>query len=310
MTPTKELIIDVLSELCPQKISSLVKMFNTCDIDKKYFSIADEIFNCVSAEIKPVSYYLDNKNNYYEIEKYLQSDSDIPYTYFNTNIPQESRIVSLKNDKKDSKNTITLKIKNEDLCEDLLAIKILIKLKDNNEPESDNRKNIKLLCIKAFVKNDAFGSTRNNNFFRKYFENNTKQIYEKLYNKVHLRDCCLNSFNGEDPFKYIEKVYNAIASCNDFCLGDKDKTMVEFIETVKSIDLTTIEKKDCIESSHYIQKFAKYCFHTKYLIIVHTAEVHPQVCLFLALILVKCNNRLCREFLDTLPFVYKQIIMK
>jgi ATP-dependent Lon protease len=357
ITPSKELIIDVLTELCPQKISSLVKMYNisdkykicedgdNCEKNNNYFSMADEIFNCVSAEIKPISYYLDNKDNYYEINKYLDNDSEIPYTYFNTNVPQESRIVSTKNEKKDSKNTITLKIKNEDLCEDLLAIRILIKLKYNkNESDMDDRK---ILCIKAFVKNDAYGSTKNSNFFRTHYKNNTNQKYEKLYNKVHLRDCCLNSFNGEEPFEYIAKVYNAVSSCNDFCLGIKDKkdsneskennkksnhgscndsscnskhehsddskhndiSMVDFIKSVKSIDITTTEQKDCNESSHYIQKFAKYCFHTKYLIFVHTAEVHQQVCLFLALILVKCNNRLCREFLDTLPFVYKQMIM-
>jgi ATP-dependent Lon protease len=97
-------------------------------------------------------------------------------------------------------------------------------------------------------------------------------------------------------------------TCSDHNCAEN--SMCEFVNLIKSDKFKDSNSSDnCTESAHYIQKFAKYCFHTKYLIIVHTAEFHPQVCLFLALILVRCNNRLCREFLNTIPNIYKQSIM-
>jgi ATP-dependent Lon protease len=319
-------ILNVLKEICPKKISNILKIFNidltnTAD----YLNIADSIFKCISVDVKPIEYYKENSENYYEINRYLASNNIIPYAYFNTNIPNESRVVTNKNDKKENKNTITLKIKNEDLNEDLLSINLLIKLPNNKY----------ILNVKAYVVNDSYATIRNDNkLFIKFFKHNYIEEYTNLYNKVHLRDCCLNSLNGEQPFEYIKKVYDTIRNCNFLCntindnkSTDKNKPCneckkgddcnktekqqnVDFVKLIKNYKSNEEPNIECIESAHYIQKFAKYCFHTKYLVIVHTAEYHPQVCLFLALILVRCNNRLCREFLDTLPYIYKKMIME
>ena len=308
-------MINILKEICPKKLSDVINLFKIDIQNNEYLHIVDLIFKCISVNIITNESILNKKSDYYNIENYLNGDELKPYAYFNTNIPQESRVVSSKNDKpsKESKNTITLKIKNEDLNEDLLSINLLIKLPNTKY----------LLHVKAYVVNDSFEIVRNDNeMFSKHFSFNKTPANESLYKKVHLRDCCLNSLNGVEPFEYIKKVYEAIKYCNNLCLNSHDKienkndtnikpVHKDFCNIIKDNEYKDEDKKynDCTESAHYIQKFAKYCFHTKYLVIVHTAEYHPQVCLFLSLILVRCNNRLCREFLDTLPNLYKQMIM-
>ena len=336
-------LVSVLKNVCPENFSDVIGIFNV-ELDPKYLKICDLIFTCINANIVTKDSIETNAEKYHMVNDYLESD-DITYTYFNSNIPQESRVVTNKNDKKESKNTITLKIKNEDLNEDLLSLNMFVKL-----PTSDS-----LLDIRIVVKNDSYNTTRNNvELFGTYFNNpekkklyntdlNNSQLEErnKLYNIVHLRDCCLDSFNGQEPFEYITKVNNAIKSCNILCQTTKkdkenkennyhkknkenntccdedhntntkiESNMSEFLNLIKSDNFSSLcENSECTDSGHYIQKFAKYCFHTKYLIIVHTAQFHPQVCLFLALILVRCNNRLCREFLNTIPNIFKQTIM-
>jgi len=299
--PSDSILREILSEVCPPKLSNIIKLFSfpskSTSSKKKeynemseYLDFVDLIFTCTSAKIVSKTSILDNVNEYYGIDEWLNNNS-LPYLYFNSNKVQTSRVVTNEN----KKNVLTLKIKNEDLKEDLLAINILLKLTGNSEQKQDY-----LLNVKAYVVNDSYDTIRNDEIFLKYFNHNRDS---RLYNKINLRDCCLNSFNGQHPTTYIENVYRLISNCNSLCLSNNDGDLQNMMTDINS------ESNECSESAHFIQKFAKYCFHTKYLIIVHTAESHIQVCLFLAVILVRCNNRLCREFLDTLPNLIKQMIM-
>ena len=299
------------------------------------YEYIDLIFKCTSANI--ISKKDLDLNKYYKINEWIEnSDIGIPYTYFNTK--HASSRVSVNETKK---NVITLKIKNEDLKEDLLAINILLKF--TSADKSDY-----LLHVKAYVVNDPYETIRSEPVFVKYFGKH-KYLSNgspfKLYNKIHIRDCCLNSFNGLNSMDYIDKVYNAISNCNVLCTTEGSVRSKNGLESNLGVssdvslshDSKNSKHKDivnpdikidddlpwlkegrinntntlrCVESPHFIQKFAKYCFHTKYLIMVHTSEFSVQSCLFLAVILVRCNNRLCREFLDTLPNLIKQTIMQ
>ena len=313
----------------------------------EYYEYIDLIFKCVSATVISKVEIQNNKSNYHKIDDWLNNTSleqgKLPYIFFNTNKQQSPRVTT--NDNK--KNVLTLKIKNEDLKEDLLTINILLKFKKDDDIEKDNY----LLLIKAYVVNDSYDTIRNDPIFKKYF-GHIKYLLDgtpyKLYNKIHIRDCVLNSFNGMNSMEYINKAYNAISGCNMLCIQDKsvtrsgeltdsdikgknikpisglqdksnkDDIQIENIENIKNDKshlpwlMTNMDNglTKCLESSHYIQKFARHCFHTKYLIIIHTSEFNLQSCLFLAVILVRCNNRLCREFLDTLPVSIKQTIMQ
>ena len=298
-----------------KKDKELIEPLSTSDL----YDYMDLIFRCVSATVIKKS-DVENNDKYYRVNDWLEDgESCQPYTYFNTK--HTSSRVSVNETKK---NVITLKIKNEDLKEDLLAINLLLKF-----PKELTDKSAYLLHIKAYVVNDPYETIRNEPVFVKYF-GKLKYLSNgspyKLYNKIHIRDCCLNSFNGLNSMDYIDKAYTAISNCNILCSSDENKNSSGSILQLKNRDVingdddlpwlkegrinNTVANIRCTESPHFIQKFAKYCFHTKYLIMVHTAEYNVQSCLFLAVILVRCNNRLCREFLDTLPNLIKQTIMQ
>jgi len=296
--------------------------------NREYYEYIDLIFKCVSASVIKKDEIVANTEKYYDVVNWLNNDSQVqPYTYFNTNKQTSPRVSTTET----KKNVLTLKIKNEDLKEDLLAINLLLKFREKEKSDY-------LLNIKAYVVNDSYETIRNDPTFVKYF-GNLKYVKSsnkpfKLYNKIHIRDCCLNSFNGIHPMEYIERAYNAISSCNTLCTpetGSKVKPVNDtnnISEILRIVDksnedinmshmpwlsnnnIIDVKQNKCSESPHFIQKFAKYCFHTKYLIMIHTAEFNVQSCLFLAVILVRCNNRLCREFLDTLPNLIKQTIMQ
>lgn len=303
-----KVLLEILENVCPKNISDVCKLFdvysestNNYKNIKEYCEYCDLIFSCINASIISIDEILENGDNYHNFHDWLitqefdEYDTNIPYTYFNTVKTNAPRATT--NDEK--KNVLTLKIKNEDLKDDLLTINLLLRIPDPSKKEY-------LLHIKAHVVNDSYDIIRNDHVFRKYF--NIDRSYA-LYNKIHLRDCCLNSLNGMDPLSYITKVYELIGTCNDLCTPSTNPHLDININTKNETSGLSNSHTQCTESTHFIQKFAKFCFHTKYLIILYSAEHRPDVCVFLSVILVRCNNRLCREFLDTLPDLIKRMIL-
>lgn len=291
-TYNEQNIIEILTHICPTKISDIYKLFNIYDVDIiEYCNYFDLIYKCISIELVKNETILNNKENYYRSEEWFSSSyingPNYPYTYFNTKKTENSRVVL--NDNK--KNILTLKIKNEDLSNDLLNINLLIKTTNNQYS----------IIVNAIVINDSYNIIRNDKLFLKYYNKHYTTEQLTLYNMIHFRDCCLLSFNGQEPIEYIMKIYKYISECNEYCNNSYNNELTDNNIITNNII--------CVESAHYIQKFAKYCFHTKYIIIIYTAEHNISICLFLAIILVKCNNRLCRDFLDTLPNKIKQLII-
>lgn len=276
---TNEYIRQILSEICPTKITDVMKLFFININDFEFYNYLDMIFKCSSCRVMSKAELLNI--SIYNFEKWFYSDS-LFYTYFNSNKTNNNRVVY-----NSAKNIMTLKIQNEELYEDISAINILLKIKDDY-----------ILHIKAYVINDSYATIRNNTIFHKYFNND---VNYHLYNKLHLRDCCLYSFNGFEPFKYIEQVYNVIISCNSCCVGAQNiYNFIQFNHQINSV---------CCDTIHFIQKFARHCFHTKYLIIIYTLYFNINICVHLAIILLRCNNRMCKDFLDCLPHSYKSTMM-
>ena len=306
-------IITILEVVCPNKFKSVCNIFNI-NLESEIFDIYNDIFRCINIEIINATDLIDSK--YHNISEFKKNENNKTFTYFNSVIPKESRIVTNKNKKGvDSSATISLKIKNDDLENDLLAINILVKLPENNEL---------FLNVRAITINDSHNVIKNTDKFIKCFNNhNNIKSNKDLYDIAHLRDCCLNSFNGQNSFEYIKNVWNFIGTCDTVCSNnmsnpDTDANnsnndccheTIAFIDNMKKNKYSSCGDNVCTESAHFIRKFAKYCFHTKYLISVYTAKNQRQLCLFLAIILVKCNNRLCREFLNALPNEYKCLIL-
>jgi len=299
-------IISILEIVCPEKFKYICGIFNI-EVESKISDVYNKVFRCNKVEIIDASELLDK--DYFEISNFKNSKDIKTYTYFNSVIPKESRIVTNKSKKGvDTSATISLKIKNDDLENDLLAINILVKIPNTNDI---------FLNINATTFNDSHNVIRNTDEFNQCFNTHIHtDSPDDLYDLVHLRDCCLNSFNGKRPFDYIKNVWVFIGSCDSLCnnsipepTNSYCQETVTFIEHMKKSNYKDFGDNVCTESAHFIRKFAKYCFHTKYLISVYTAKYQRQLCLFLAIILVKCNNRLCREFLNSLPNKYKCLIL-
>jgi DNA polymerase III delta prime subunit len=271
----------ILAEVSPTKITDICKLFNiSYNAHNDLFEYLNLIFTCSSCRVVSKVDMLNVA--IYGYDQWSNSNNDILYTYFNSNKPSASRVIS-----NSKKNVMTLKIQNEELKEDVTALNILIKL--NSEENY-------LLHIKAYVVNDAYSTIRYNTIFRSFFN---LDVDHPLYNKIHLRDCALKSFNGLAPLEYVQKVYDTISTCNLYCgaIG------------CSLFTLTNNDWLPCNETAHYIQKFARNCFHTKYIITLHTAIHHVSACIYLAVILVRCNSRTCKDFLDTLPSSIKYMIM-
>lgn len=279
---TDDLLRKILSEICPEKITDVLNLFNISH-DEKLFKYLDLIFNCSSCKI--ISKIELSNMNIYKFDEWLSSDLQL-YTYYNYNVSTHSRVVA-----NNKKNVMTLKIQNEELKEDISSINIMLKFNDAHKINY-------VLHVKAYVVNDSHGTIKNTPIFRQYF--NAIDQNEQLYNKLHLRDCCLNSFNGMNPMAHIKKIYNMIATCNSGCSGQESES-----ESINIDEIGTL----CNDTTHYIQKFARNCFHIKYLIIIHTVTSNINACIYLAVILVRCNSKMCREFLDCLPSSIKFTVM-
>ncbi len=296
-------ILKVLSNSCPTKLSDILKIFNLYDLlynqlddENKYIDFADIIFECINTKVVKINVNeQDKKDNCVKIykdsfNKWTNDENILPFYFFNTPNNGTQRVTS----NNDRKHVLTLKIKNEDLNDDLLTLFMIIKIPDSEY----------FLLIKCLVINDPYCAIRSDPIFKKYFNKFIQQSDEinnnKIYDSLVLRDLCLDSFNGMKPNEYIDKVMYTISHCNGLCNGNCESELPISSE---------LNCQPCTESAHYIQKFAKYCFHTKYLIILHTIQDLLQVCLFLIVILVRCNNSLCRKFLNTLPHILSSAII-
>lgn len=261
----------IIQKCLPLQLSMILKYYNikTSSFNKE-ISLLDTIIKCVNIK----------ENKLLDSNDTIESIVKINFTVYE--IPIYTNIEHI------DPKTFTIKIKNIDLINEINGLYINITT------------NKRFLSIYCYCIDDPLHIIKKDKLFIKliskttnYREKYNKLSNEKYFSNLQLRNILIDKLDNHDIHIAIKKRLDIIINCNSLCSSEFDKS----------------NKKKCNDVNHFISKFASFSFDMKRLLIIYLSTFDVNSAIFLFEIIIKCNNIIAKQLLETLPILIKNIII-